>query len=77
MCKRDRWEDWGISCEADPKHRKMVLEALGLEEGSKSLVTPGSKEDDKEQEDQGEKPEASAKEKTEFRSVAARVNYWL
>ena len=58
-----------------PEAQEMVLEALGLEEGSKSLVTPGSKEDDKEQEDQGEKPETSAKERTEFRAVAARLNY--
>ena len=41
-----RWNDWGISCEADPKHRQLVMEALGLELTSKSLVMPGTKEED-------------------------------
>ena len=44
-----RWSSWGLSCEADPKHRKLVMDALGLEEDSKSLVMPGTKEDDKEE----------------------------
>ena len=69
-----RWNSWGISCEADPKHRKLVLEALGLEEDSKSLVMPGTKEDDK----VAAQDEAEAKgpgENTKFRAIAARLNY--
>ena len=42
-----RWEERGVTCEADSKHRKIVLEALGLEEGSKSLAAPGAKEEDR------------------------------
>ena len=65
-----RWNDWGISCEADPKHRGLVMEALRLEEHSKSLVAPGSKEkavEDAESEGQGGD--------TKFRAVVARLNY--
>ena len=62
-----RWNDWGVSCEADPKHRAMVLEALGLEESSKSLVAPGSKEEFPETE--------TAKSDTQFRAIVARINY--
>ena len=65
-----RWNRWGVSCEADPKHRRMVMEALGLEETSKSLAAPGSKEQhtrDVEDESQGGD--------TRFRAIVARINY--
>ena len=25
-----RWHDWGISCEADPKHREKILEEMEI-----------------------------------------------
>ena len=71
-----RWNVWGLTCEADPKHRKMVMEALGLEESSKRLAAPGTKEDDKtdkrEQLGVGEKDPT---QDTKFRAIAARLNY--
>ena len=70
-----RWEDWGVTCEADPKHRRLVMEALGLEENSKSLAAPGAKEDDMaEKRNQGEE-ERDSTEDTKFRAIAARLNY--
>ena len=67
-----KWSDWGIACEADPRHRAKVLEALGLEEDSKSVVMPGTREEDKEEsEDRGE----DAQEDTKFRAIAARLNF--
>ena len=38
-----RWQEWCVSCEANPKYRAAVLEALGLREISKSLSWPGAK----------------------------------
>ena len=42
-----RWEAWGISCEANPKYRESVLEDLGLKEDSKSLMSPGTRDADR------------------------------
>ena len=71
-----RWNSWGVSCEADPKHRNMVMEALGLEESSKSLVAPGTKEDDKDDEqDFYDEADCGSKTDTMFRAIAAKVNY--
>jgi len=36
-----KWRDWGISYEADPKHRKILMERFQLEEGSKGLAKNG------------------------------------
>ena len=41
-----RWHEWGMSCEADPKYREHILEALGLQEASKCLNSPGTREED-------------------------------
>ena len=84
-----RWEDWGITCEADPKYRRLVMQALGLEEDSKSLVTPGDNGDDKtdnwsrggDPSDRGAagNPVTSEardlRQDTKFRAIAARLNY--
>ena len=71
-----RWEEWGVACGADLKHRKLVMEALGLEEDSKSLATPGNKDDDKmEEQRQEEAGERDPMQDTKFRAIAARLNY--
>ena len=42
-----RWTEKGLEYEADPKHRLMVLESLGFEEGTRTLSHNGDKEDKK------------------------------
>ena len=39
-----RWTEEGLEYEADPRHRKLVLEHFGFEEGGKGLATTGDKE---------------------------------
>ena len=62
----------GIEYEADPKHRRLILEHFGLDQGCKNLSYNGdkdTKEEDWELEPLG-KDEASS-----FRALAARMNY--
>ena len=62
----------GIEYEADPKHRQMILEYFGFEEGSKGLAVNGDKEDKVEAWDDELLERAEAKE---FRGLAARLNF--
>ena len=65
------WRGGVLEYRADDKHRELTMKALGLDEDSKSLASPIVKE-----EDVGEKDvELNSKEATEFRGLAARVNY--
>ena len=66
-----RWEAWGISCEANPKYRESVLEALGLEKDSKSLTSPGTKDADR---DDDSLPKVFGDDR-EYRSIVATINY--
>ena len=68
-----RWMRDGIKYEADPKHRKMILEHFGLDDGSRYLVYNGEK-DYKPDEPWEEEPLGSA-EATKFRGLAARANF--
>ena len=43
--QRVRLHDWGLSWEADSRHRLMVMEYFGLDEGSKVLSKNGYKAD--------------------------------
>ena len=65
-----RWEHWGISYKADPKHRKLIAEYFGLDENSRKLTTNGIKDEGKNDEE-----DLDNVEKTSFRAVAARLNY--
>ena len=65
-----RWKGGVLEYEADLKHRAIVMEALGLEEDSKSLSSPIIKEECPDDDD-----ELDAKEARDFRGLAARVNY--
>ena len=68
--RRVRWTEQGVEYEADPRHRSIILEQLGLGEGSKGLTSNG-KVDTEDAEDEG----LPAAEATSFRALAARVNY--
>ena len=66
-----RWHEWGISCEADLKYRKSVMEALGLTEASKSLTSPGVR--DEEDLDDG-LPRVLGDDQI-YRSIVATINF--
>ena len=65
-----KWNTWGISCEADPKHREMVIKGLGLEDNSKSLNSPGTKEERGDSNDDQQQLNES-----KYRAIVARLNY--
>ena len=66
-----RWEAWGISCEANPKYRESVLENLGLKEDSKSLMSPGTRDADR---DDDLLPKVLEDDR-KYRSIVATINY--
>ena len=68
-----RWTDRGIEFEADPKHRLLIMEAFGFKEGSRGLVNNGEKDV---REEAGDEEEMGEKEGTEFRGIAARMNFF-
>ena len=71
-----RWDADAIEMEADPKHVKMILEKLDLED-AKSVISPMTK--DPKEEDGGvpedEENELNKEEATFVRRVGARCNY--
>ena len=72
-----RWSSKGLWIEADPRHVKEVIRALGLE-GASPAPTPGvaAKEETKvEDNEESTDPELVHEETTMFRAVAARLNY--
>ena len=64
---------WGLSWQADPRHREMILEHFGMDERTKSLSKNGYKEEVPNEGEQEE--ELQADEAREFRGLAARANY--
>ena len=66
-----RWTSKGIECEADPKHRLLVMETFGFDEGSRGLVNNCEKNTKEEEDDE----EMGKGEGTEFRGVVARMNF--
>ena len=63
-----RWTPQGFEMEADPRHAKMIVEAMGLS-GAKGVASPGEAEKKREAEENKELlPTGQA---TLFRSVAA------
>ena len=66
-----RWMGWGIESEADPKHRRLLLEEFGLDGAeAKPLETNGSHDADVVDEELLAPCEASR-----FRACVARMNY--
>ncbi len=68
-----RWTAEGIEYEADPKHRKLIMEHFGFDEESSGLVFNGEKDWKKEEE--WEEVLLEKDEATVFRGVAARANF--
>ena len=64
------WRDGLITFDADPRIVGNILEAMGLEEGSKTLDTPIVVEDTRGEDDE----ELSRDQASKFRSVAALAN---
>ena len=67
-----RWTAEGIEYEADPKHRKLIMEHFGFDEESSHLVFNGEK--DWRKEEAWEEEELPAEEATVFRGIAVRAN---
>ena len=67
-----RYVKEGIEYEADKRHREMILEAFGLSEGSKGSSVNGDKS---KREEIWEEEELVGKEISEFRGLAARLNF--
>ena len=68
-----RWTANGLEYEADPKHRKLIMEHFGFDEDSSGLVYNGEKDWRKEEE--WEEVLLEKDEATVFRGVAARANF--
>ena len=68
-----RWTKDGITYEADPKHRRIILEYFGFDQESRPLSTNGERDCSKDEEWQKDK--LGSKEATEFRGLAARMNF--
>ena len=66
-----RWKEWGIEFEADPRHRKLLLEHFGFDEKSRELSVTGVTEE----EEEGDEEELNGEEARAYRGVTARLNY--
>ena len=72
-----RWSSRGLWIEADPRHVKEVIKALGLEDAS-SVPTPGVAAKGKTSVEDNEgsiDPKLEHEKTTKFRVVNARLNY--
>ena len=67
-----RWTDQGLEYEADPRQAERLVEAMGLDDGCRSCVTPGLKPTAEQL--QGEK-DLDENEHTPYRGNGARCNY--
>jgi hypothetical protein len=75
------WLEWGIKIEADDKHAEKIIEHFGLDETSRSAVSPGKKDDGEslqngDDEDGVEGDEKLVgKEVSIYRGLSATANY--
>ncbi len=67
-----RWTNEGVEWEADPKHAKIIMEEMGIEEESKGVRSPISREGKVEE---GDEEELTREEASRYRRVSARANY--
>ena len=67
-----KWHDDHLEYRADPKHRKLIMEDMGVMGESKGLEASSSKEDE---EDVDGDEDLNKSESTAFRRTAARANY--
>ena len=68
-----RWMDWGIEYEADNKHRKVLMEKFGMEQGAKVLTMNGEFEEAKDED--WELEAVDRLEAKDFRASAARSSF--
>ena len=69
-----RWKTWGIEWEADPKHRRVVLEYFGLrDDKADGLNYNGDKH--RKEDDDFEQEDVDEYEATIFRGLVARINF--
>lgn len=68
--RRIAWKEDAIEYQADPKHRQIVLDEVGLGEGAKSLMVTGKVEDS-----EAEGDELPAEEAMRFRALAVWLNF--
>ena len=69
-----RWKTWGIEWEADPKHRRVVLEYFGLKEDHSDGLSYNGDMDRKDDADY-EREEVDKYEAKVFRGLVARINF--
>ena len=69
-----QWTSEGIEYEADQRHAELIIQELGLQEGSKSVNTPGESGKGKGA-PEGDEEELSPTERTWYRGMVARGNY--
>ena len=69
-----QYHSWGLSWQADPRHRKMILEHFGFNDETKALSKNGYK-DEVEAEGELENEYLQKAEDFGFRALAARANY--
>ena len=67
-----RWTGEGIEYEADPRHRKNILDYFGFEEGAKPLSHNGNKEN---KEEEWEEEELEREEAKGVGGLAATFNF--
>ena len=73
MLGRDvQWRDHGIELEADPRHRRLLLEGLGLDDSSSGLSHNGEHAKGVEEEHD---IELHGSEATCYRALCARLNF--
>eukprot|EP00973_Karenia_brevis_P030247 4169084-Karenia_brevis.AAC.1 len=68
-----RWTDQGIEYEAEPKHRRIVLEDFDFSDDSKSLSINGDREDKIEE---WEKQLLDKREAKEYRGGSGKVEFY-
>ena len=66
------WTEEGLEWKADPKHRQMILDYFGFDEGTRPLTVNGDKDEEFEV---GDDELLGKSEATAYRGLAARLNY--
>ena len=66
-----QWNEEGIQYEADQRHAEIIVREMGIKQGKKDIVTPGTKGESKEEDQR----ELDAFHATKYRAMTARGNY--
>ena len=68
-----RWQDWGLEYEADPRHRRVLLERFGFTEECKALSSNGEARTEEFNETQDDF--LVGEDASDFRACVARLNF--